>query len=61
MLVFKCSPALLDTLRGKTVEIVVGDSIVSLGKVDRQGLAEGLMPRELDLSAGYAVKFYDPD
>lgn len=61
MLVFKCSPALLDTLRGKTVEIVVGDSTVLLGKVDRQGLAEGLMSRKVDLSAGYAVKFYDPD
>lgn len=61
VLVFKCSLSILETLQGKTVEVVVGDTIVELGKVDRRGLARSPIPRSLDLSSGYIVNFYMAD
>lgn len=61
-LVFECSSGLLDKLGGKSVEIVVNKVSTKLeAVVGRRGLAKGKIPRNLDLSAGYAVHFYTPE
>jgi|CXWL01.1.fsa_nt_gi hypothetical protein len=58
MLVFECGSTLKDDFCGKSVVIKVGENSYSLGRVDRRGIAQAEVPRDIDLSAGYEVNFY---
>ncbi len=57
LLRFKCSQEFLPKYQGCAVQVIVEGQKFDFGVIDRRGSAKAIIPRTLDLSAGFQVSF----